>query len=304
MGVNGEVMTIPRIALFAAIFSSSLFSATETGIEFAGVLTAEGKTRIALTDTARKSTTWVEPGSEFNGYTVVRYDAKEEAVFLKKNGRETRVGMVTPKTRETPATASAAAATSQSAQATTTAIRANLRQLISAARQYQVARGVTSVSYTDLVGPDKLIKELKPVAGENYSTLSFGPNVTAVSVTTANGATVSFEVTPATATAAANSAATPAPQSPAAATTTPSSTATPSGGTVPASPATAPANATSEALPPTSRQSASPSYTIQGGDTWQKISETTGVPVSQLRQLNPAILEGSPLPSGQTIRVR
>jgi hypothetical protein len=40
------------------------------------------------------------------------------------------------------------------------------------------------------------------------------------------------------------------------------------------------------------------------GDTWQKISEATGVPVLQLRQLNPSILEGSPLPAGQTIRVR
>jgi LysM repeat protein len=43
---------------------------------------------------------------------------------------------------------------------------------------------------------------------------------------------------------------------------------------------------------------------IQGGDTWDKISTSTGVPVQQLKQLNPSILEGSPLPAGQTIRVR
>jgi LysM repeat protein len=193
-----------------------------------------------------------------------------------------------------------------SSQAVPTAIRSNLRQLTSAARQYQLERGVSTVAYTDLVGPDKLIKELKPVAGENYSTLSFGPNVTAVNVTTANGATVSFDVQPATATAAAHS--TVPPQSlPASTTNTPFSTSTPPESLVPTStPPTPsrPADAASEVLPPTGRQPASPSYTIQGGDTWQKISEATGVPVLQLRQLNPSILEGSPLPAGQTIRVR
>jgi hypothetical protein len=65
-------MTISRAVIFAAVFSSSLLTAAETGIEFAGVLTAEGKTRLALTDTAKKITTWVEAGAVFKGYTVAR----------------------------------------------------------------------------------------------------------------------------------------------------------------------------------------------------------------------------------------
>ena len=303
-------MTAPRAALLIALFSTSL-SAAETGIEFSGVLTAEGKTRIALTDTARKTTTWVEPGGEFNGFTVLRYDAKEDAVFLKKGGQETRIGLVTSKTREAP---SPSAASSPTAQATTAAIRANLRQLSSAARQFQLERGVSNAAYTDLVGPDKIIKELKPVAGENYSTLTFGPNVTAVNVTTANGETVSLDLPAASATAP-TGAATQIRSVPPSAPTTPStlpaastppaaSAAAPALSVTPTTTPAAPANAAAAAGPQTGRQPASPSYTIQGGDTWQKISESTGVPVSQLKHLNPAILEGSPLPAGQTIRVR
>jgi LysM repeat protein len=291
-------MNISRAAILIALSSTALVGATDTGIAFSGVLTAGGKTRIALTDTAKKTTTWVEPGAEFNGYTVARYDAKEEAVFLKKGGQETRLGLVAAKTPD--ARPAAGPDPSTSAQATTVAIRSNLRTLAAAARQYQAERGVSTVSYTDLVGPDKPIKELKPVAGEDYSTLNFGPNVTAVSVTTANGATISFEMPPPASAAAVAGANIPAPLP-----------AAPSAATVGvASPAPAPAadaasaNIPVEPLPATGRQPASPSYTIQGGDTWQKISEATGVPITQLKQLNPTILEGSPLPSGQTIKVR
>ena len=80
------------------------------------------------------------------------------------------------------------------------------------------------------------------------------------------------------------------------ATTAPSAT---SHVTTAPAPTTAPENVVT-----TGRQPASPSYTIQGGDTWQKISEGTGVPIQRLKELNPTILEGSPLPSGQTIKVR
>jgi type IV pilus assembly protein PilA len=287
-----------RTLFFLALALSPLAHSQESTIQFAGVMTAGGKTRIALTDAATKSTTWVEPGAEFNGYTVARYDPKEEAVFLKKGGRETRLGLVAAKTPDTPASAKDNA--SQQAQAT--AIRANLRQLASAARQYQLERGASSANYADLVGPDKLIKEVKPVAGENYSTLSFGPNVTAVSVTTANGTTISHEVAalpPGTAGVAATPPPTPVP---------PASVAIARDQTKASSSAqadsTSSAPPSAETLQPTGRQPVSPSYMIQGGDTWEKISAVTGVPVPQLRQLNPSILEGSPLPAGQTIRVR
>ena len=336
----------PRAAILALVFSGSVFGA-EIGIAFSGVLTAEGKTRLALTDTARKITTWVEPGAEFNGYTVTRYDPKEEAVFLKKGGRETRLGLVASKTPETASISAAASPGSVSAEAANAAIRSNLRQLTSAARQYQLERGVNTVAYTDLVGPGKIIRELKSVAGENYSTLTFGPNVTGISVTTANGATITMDV-PSTGSAAAGgiaaqpqmlpapstpapSAIAPGPAAPALPQTAPLTTNTPP--TLPSSARTADSTSpntltaaataanstagpsvadpsapqTTAPLPlpaVTDRQSPAPNYTIQGGDTWQRISESTGVPVPQLKQLNPAIPDGAALPTGQSIRVR
>ena len=290
-------MTIRRSAAFVTLCLSSILFAAEPGIVLSGVMTAGGKTRLALTDTEKNITTWVEPGAEFKGYTVERYDAKDDAVFLKKGSQETRLGLVAAKTSDVPA-ATSAADNSGANQAAVTAIRSNLRQLAAAARQYQIAQNVTTVGYNDLVGPGKLIKEIKPVAGENYSTLNFGPNVTGVSVTTANGTTISVEMPGASATASTSSvAATPgAPTAPA---NTAGTAPTPSQSTP-----TAPTTVTTEVLTPTGRQPASPSYTIQGGDTWEKISQSTGVPVLQLKQLNPTILEGSALPAGQTIRVR
>jgi hypothetical protein len=53
---------------------AAMLGAAEPEIEFAGIITAEGKTRIALTDKSKKTTTWVQPGEQFHGYTVTRYD--------------------------------------------------------------------------------------------------------------------------------------------------------------------------------------------------------------------------------------
>ena len=300
-------MNIRCAVLISTLSVASIVAAAETEIQFAGVLTAAGKTRIALTDTATKTTTWVEPGGEYKGYRVARYDPKEEAVFLDKGGRETRLGLVAAKTPSSPDAAKDAAASVQTAAA----VRSNLRQLVSAARQYQLQRGVGTVNYSDLVGPDKLIKELKPIAGEDYSTLSFGPNVTAVSVTTANGITIAYEMPSASvdsrATAIAAAAATPtssaAPAPPGAVRVT-RETGNTAGATSAEQTPAAPAASAEEPLQPTGRQPVSPSYMIQGGDTWDTISRRTGVPVQQLKELNPAILQGSPLPAGQTIRVR
>ena len=53
------------------------------------------------------------------------------------------------------------------------AITNNLRQLAAAADQYYLENGVDSATYSKLVGPDKYVKQLQPVAGENYRTLKF-----------------------------------------------------------------------------------------------------------------------------------
>ena len=50
----------------------------------------------------------------------------------------------------------------------TKAITNNLRQLASAADQYFIENGVTVAAQTELVGTDKYVKTLNPVAGETY----------------------------------------------------------------------------------------------------------------------------------------
>ncbi len=52
-------------------------------------------------------------------------------------------------------------------------IQNNLRQLGAAAEQYYLETGNTSATYDDLVGPDRFIRALKPVAGENYRSILF-----------------------------------------------------------------------------------------------------------------------------------
>lgn len=50
----------------------------------------------------------------------------------------------------------------------TKAIVNNLRQIASGADQYFIENGVTTVALTSLVGTDKYVKTLDPVAGETY----------------------------------------------------------------------------------------------------------------------------------------
>ncbi|MCZ6674641.1 MAG: prepilin-type N-terminal cleavage/methylation domain-containing protein [Verrucomicrobia bacterium] len=71
----------------------------------------------------------------------------------------------------------------------TKAIINNLRQLASAADQYFLENGVTSVSSAELVGTDKYVKSVDPVAGETYpSSIIQG---TAISATGGTPGTVS-----------------------------------------------------------------------------------------------------------------
>ena len=290
-------MNIRFVACLAG-FSLVAVHAADTGIEFAGVMTAGGKTRIAVTDSSSKSTTWIEPGQEFKGYRIERYDAEEEAIYVTKAGERSRIGMVAARTPEEPAVQPA------SSEQVATAIRSNLLQLAAAARQYQIQHGVQSVSYTDLVGPGKLIKELKPVAGESYSTLTFGQNVTGVSVTTAGGSTVSVDLSPvATAGTSAAGNTTQANQS-AFAASEPAGAPT---GRTPSAPSFVTITRSTtppEQLPPPEHTAAPQSHTIKSGETWEGISMTTGVPVSRLQSLNPGIGKDAPLPAGKAIRIR
>jgi hypothetical protein len=53
------------------------------------------------------------------------------------------------------------------------AVLNNLVSLDAAANDFYMINGVSSATYSDLVGPDKLVKELHPVAGEDYTSLTF-----------------------------------------------------------------------------------------------------------------------------------
>lgn len=53
------------------------------------------------------------------------------------------------------------------------AVLNNLRMLSSAADQYYLEHGTTTVTFDELVGPGKYIKRIVPVAGENYHALRF-----------------------------------------------------------------------------------------------------------------------------------
>ena len=72
------------------------------------------------------------------------------------------------------------------------AIQNNLRQFSSAAQQYMLETSKEVVTYDDIVGPEpeKYIKQLNPVAGENYRDLVVHANDQSISVRTADGRVV------------------------------------------------------------------------------------------------------------------
>jgi type IV pilus assembly protein PilA len=55
-----------------------------------------------------------------------------------------------------------------SARSQDTSVLNSARQLSNAADQYYMEHGVTTVAFTQLIGPDKFIKNLVPVANETY----------------------------------------------------------------------------------------------------------------------------------------
>lgn len=69
----------------------------------------------------------------------------------------------------------------------------NLRQLDAAAAQFMLENGVKKAAYADLVGdgPNHYIKHLTPVAGEDYTHLVIHESDREISVTTAQGRTIS-----------------------------------------------------------------------------------------------------------------
>lgn len=282
-----------RGTFFIAGLCALVARAADSGMEFSGVLTNDGHTKIALTNKATGTTTWVEPGQDFQGYSLKRYDAEQEAIYLRKNGEDIRLSLAAPKAPN-GVVASAPVATpvapALTTEAAANAIRGNLRMLSAAARRLQQERGLAVVTYADLVGADKTIPQLRSIAGESYANLTFSPTTTSVSVAMADGAPVSVDVpaaTVATATAPLPATATaPAPVT-----------------IINVTPPAAPPSGT-ENLEPTGRMSPPASYTTGNDDTWESIAQKTGITPQRLKELNSPIATGSSLPQGQTIRLR
>lgn len=65
------------------------------------------------------------------------------------------------------------------------AITNNLRQIAAAAQQYLLEHGVSSVSYSDIIGgsTDKYILDIAPVAQEDYTTLVINNTDTQIVIT-------------------------------------------------------------------------------------------------------------------------
>jgi type IV pilus assembly protein PilA len=72
------------------------------------------------------------------------------------------------------------------------AILNNLRQLCAGADQYYLENSVDSTTYDKLVGPDKYVKQIQPVAGENYRALKFKQGEP-LSVRTSDGRVIRYD---------------------------------------------------------------------------------------------------------------
>jgi type IV pilus assembly protein PilA len=77
------------------------------------------------------------------------------------------------------------------------AILCNLRQLAAAADQFFLENNVTTASYDDLVGPDKYVKAVNAVRGENYRALFPFKQGAALTIEVGHGRTISYGEPPA-----------------------------------------------------------------------------------------------------------
>lgn len=74
------------------------------------------------------------------------------------------------------------------------AIQNNLRMFHAAAQQYMLENAKSQVKYADIVGPGKILEELKQVAGEDYSELVLKDSDVSISVTTSAGKEIRLDL--------------------------------------------------------------------------------------------------------------
>jgi hypothetical protein len=180
-------MNVRQLILILGLLSTStLLAADGVNLEFLGVMGSVQKTSVQLVNTANGVSAWVPVGQTFGGYAISSYDPKSDTLTVTKDGIPSRLHLKSSKLQK------ATGLTPEERAQQQKAVLNNLRQIGAAADQFFLENGKTSVTIAELVGPDKYIKELKAVDGEDYSRLELKPGKDLV-VTTASGVTVSYK---------------------------------------------------------------------------------------------------------------
>lgn len=91
-GVALHALTAPGIRAAAA----GVGEADDAAIVFSGVMSAHGRTLVALTDRASGLSRWVAPDEEFAGYRLSAYDGETDAVILIRNQQRLRLSLKKP----------------------------------------------------------------------------------------------------------------------------------------------------------------------------------------------------------------
>lgn len=77
---------------FAALFLLvTIITSARADLEFVGILVTSQSTHFALSDTASGKTDWVKPGGKFAGYTIGKFEPKEDVLTLTRDGTEFRL---------------------------------------------------------------------------------------------------------------------------------------------------------------------------------------------------------------------
>lgn len=175
-----------RLFLAATCLATTLVAGP--AIEFSGVMKTGSDVKIAVTDRASGVSQWLSVGETFRGYTLRAYDAKTDTlVVVGGDGVESRLPLKSD--HVTAADPAAPKLTFAAARA----IYSNLRQIASAADQFYLEAGKTTATLADLVGETKYIRNLVPVAGEDYATLQLVQGNERLAVTAPSGETVIYD---------------------------------------------------------------------------------------------------------------
>ncbi len=167
-----------------ALLPVAIFAAAADDLELVAVMVEPGKTSVQIKDKASGRTRWMVAGETVAGYTFKSYNASNGSVAMTKDNFTSNLTLKTAKilstavpnapTAQPPAAGiPALPAATDPVAAQQRAILNNLRQIAAAADQYYLENGTNKVTLSDLVGPEprKYIKQIVPVAGEDYSKL-------------------------------------------------------------------------------------------------------------------------------------